>query len=82
MHHKVPKRLHCPTISFLSKILWIGRKLLDNVDVSELYDALTSVLLRTVFILYAEDKGLLPMDNPIYNEAYSIGGLGHQLGEN
>ena len=34
-----------------------GKKLLRDVDTTELYDALTSVLLRMVFTLYAEDKG-------------------------
>ena len=39
------------------------------------------MLLRILFILYAEDKGLLPISNPLYNQTYSIGGLWVQLHE-
>ena len=39
------------------------------------------MLLRILFILYAEDKGLLPIHNPLYHQTYSIGGLWVQLHE-
>jgi hypothetical protein len=35
-------------------------------DNDELYKGLLTVLLRLVFVLYAEDRGLLPVDHPLY----------------
>lgn len=36
------------------------------------YGGLLTVLLRLVFVLYAEDRGLLPVDHPLYAEHYSL----------
>jgi len=44
------------------------------------YDGLITVLLRLVFILYAEDRNLLP-DDETYNKYYSVGGLFEKLRE-
>ena len=49
--------------------------LLDGV-----YGGLLTVLLRLVFILYAEDRGLLSTE-PFYVESYSISGLFERLRE-
>lgn len=40
----------------------------------EVYGGLLSTLLRLVFVLYAEDRGLVSAD-PVYVEHYSVGGL-------
>jgi hypothetical protein len=47
-------------------------------DPEEVYRGLLTTLLRLVFILYAEDRGLLSTD-PIYANHYSIAGLYERL---
>jgi hypothetical protein len=44
-----------------------------------LYGGLLTVLLRLVFLLYAEDRGLLPVDDPFYEEHVSVLGLFDRL---
>ena len=39
-----------------------------------LYGGLITALMRLVFVLYAEDRGLMP-DRPVYQQYYSLGGL-------
>ena len=39
-----------------------------------LYGGLITALMRLVFVLYAEDRGLMP-DHPVYQRHYSLGGL-------
>ena len=39
-----------------------------------LYGGLITTLMRLVFVLYAEDRGLMP-DHPVYQQHYSLGGL-------
>ncbi|MFM2247179.1 MAG: hypothetical protein RL071_3253, partial [Pseudomonadota bacterium] len=58
-----------------------GGALLAQVDEAALFDGLSTVLLRLIFLLYAEDYGLLPTTHPIYAEAYSVVGLGEALAE-
>ena len=53
--------------------------LLRDVSGADLYDGLSTVLLRLVFLLYAEDRGLLPMEHPVYADSYSVVTLGDQL---
>ena len=48
---------------------------------NELYEGLLTVLLRLVFCLYAEDKGLLPVENKTYETYYSVHALFEQLRE-
>ena len=43
-------------------------------DPQQVYGGLLSVLMRMVFLLYAEDRNLLPSD-PLYVNHYSVGGL-------
>ncbi|MCB9703896.1 MAG: hypothetical protein H6711_18515, partial [Myxococcales bacterium] len=45
----------------------------------EVYAGLLTVLLRLVFTLYAEDRGLLPVEHPIYQGGYSVLGLFDEL---
>lgn len=44
-----------------------------------LYAGLLTVLLRLVVLLYAEDKGLLPVEHPHYQEHLGVFGLFEQL---
>ena len=39
-----------------------------------LYNGLIVVLMRLVFLLYTEDRGMMP-DHPVYQQHYSLGGL-------
>ena len=45
----------------------------------EVYAGLLTVLLRLVFMLYAEDRGLLPIEHPVYQRGYSLLGLFDEL---
>ena len=47
---------------------------LAREDPQELYSGLITALMRLVFILYAEDRGLMS-DHPVYQQNYSLGGL-------
>jgi hypothetical protein len=53
------------------------RDVLAN-DPNHVYAGLLTVLMRLVFILYAEDRGLLPGD-PVYANYYSVTGLFERL---
>jgi hypothetical protein len=44
-----------------------------------LYKGLLTVLLRMVFVLYAEDRGLLPVEHKLYEQHYSLFALFKQL---
>ena len=43
-------------------------------DPDHLYGGLIATLMRLVFVLYAEDRGLMP-GHPVYQQHYSLGGL-------
>ena len=43
-------------------------------DPDRLYGGLITTLMRLVYVLYAEDRGLMP-DHPVYQQHYSLGGL-------
>lgn len=47
-------------------------------DPDHVYKGLLTVLLRLVFLLYAEDRGLMP-DHEVYVRHYSVGGLFERL---
>ena len=47
-------------------------------DPQQIYGGLLTTLLRLVFLLYAEDQGLMPGD-PVYAENYSVTGLYQRL---
>lgn len=57
-----------------------GRVLYDlpRQDPQQIYGGLLTVIMRLVFLLYAEDQGLLPSD-PVYAKNYAIGGLFERL---
>lgn len=48
-------------------------------DEDHLYRGLLTVMLRMVFILYAEDRNLLPVDHPLYAKQMSLLGLFERL---
>lgn len=48
-------------------------------DYRDLYLAGTRVIMRIIVALFAEARGLLPVDNRIYQQSYSIDGLRQQL---
>ena len=59
-----------------------GRDVLDDAlarDGDHLYKGLLTVLLRLVFVLYAEDRGLLPVEQPMYAAHLSVLGLFEEL---
>lgn len=59
-----------------------GRSVLDAAYAREddhLYGGLLTQLLRLVFVLYAEDRGLLPVECQLYAENLSVLGLFEQL---
>lgn len=49
--------------------------------VEKFRNGLVTVLLRLVFLLYCEDQGVLPADNPFYLDNYSLAGLAARLQE-
>jgi len=51
---------------------------LEVEDPSHIYGGLITVLLRLVFLLYAEDEELMPT-NSLYGQHYSVGGLAQRL---
>ncbi|MCF7979701.1 MAG: restriction endonuclease [Chromatiaceae bacterium] len=58
-----------------------GRALLDGESVARLYESGLTVMMRLVFLLFAEERDLLPADNPIYAQHYAVFTLGAQLRE-
>lgn len=48
---------------------------LDDVSAHEVYRGAVSVMMRIVFVLFAEERGLLPADNELYAKSYSAGQL-------
>lgn len=51
----------------------------DNVTAAEVYRGAVTVMMRLVFLLFAEEALLLPADNPLYASAYSAGSLYSEL---
>ena len=47
-------------------------ELLAGVAAHEVYEAAVTVMMRTVFLLVAEENDLLPVDNPHYGDLYSM----------
>jgi Eco57I restriction-modification methylase/MmeI, target recognition domain len=52
-----------------------GRGLDEVATAHDVYRASVSVMMRVVFLLFAEERGLLPADNDLYAAAYSAGRL-------
>lgn len=58
-----------------------GRQLLADVPGRQVYEAAVTVLMRIVFLLTAEERGLLPANNAVYRDDYAIGTLRDRLAE-
>lgn len=58
-----------------------NRDLLSNVTTSELYEAGLTVMMRLVFLLCAEERGLLLLGDHFYDQHYAISTLRSQLVE-
>lgn len=56
-----------------------NRDLLRGVDPRELYEAGLTVMMRLVFLLAAEERGLLLLGDPRYDSFYAISSLRMQL---
>lgn len=56
-----------------------GGALLAGVGPHQVYEAAVTVLMRTVFLLVAEENGLLPVDNAHYQALYAIRTLREDL---
>lgn len=57
----------------------LGGRGLQDVDAHEVYRGAVSVMMRIVFLLFAEERRLLPADNELYATAYSAGRLCAEL---
>ncbi len=54
-------------------------ELLDALPPHVVYEAAATVMMRLVFMLYAEERDLLPMGDPTYAENYAVSTLRDQL---
>jgi hypothetical protein len=52
---------------------------LSDVTAAEVYRGAVTVMMRLVFLLFAEESGLLPADNALYASSYSAAGLYAEL---
>ena len=58
-----------------------GRALLTGVSEDRLYEAALTVMMRLVFLLSAEERGLLLLGDPVYDQNYAVSTLRAQLRE-
>lgn len=58
-----------------------NRELLKDVSEAQLYEAGLTVMMRLVVILCAEERGLLLLGDPIYDQHYAVSSLRAQLRE-
>jgi hypothetical protein len=58
-----------------------GRKLLAGVSETDLYEAALTVMMRLVFLFSAEERELLPLGDPLYDEHYAVSTLVARLQE-
>jgi hypothetical protein len=56
-----------------------GGELLKGLEMSEIYSGAVTVLMRLVFLLFAEERGLLPLDDQMYASSYAVCTLREQL---
>lgn len=56
-----------------------NRQLLAGVTDDNFYDGVVTMMMRIVFLLFAEERRLLPSDDATYVESYSVGRLVEQL---
>lgn len=56
-----------------------GRELLRGVDEKVLYEAAVTVMMRLVFLFAAEERGLLLLGDPLFDQHYAVSTLRDQL---
>ena len=56
-----------------------GGALLAAIEPRQIYRGALTVMMRLVFLLYAEERRLLPVDSDLYAESYSVTALYGQL---
>jgi len=56
-----------------------GQPGLAAVTAQEIYRGAVAVMMRVIFLLFAEESGLLPADSELYARAYSVGNLAAEL---
>jgi hypothetical protein len=56
-----------------------GRELLRGVTEAELYEAALTVMMRLVFLFCAEERELLLLGDPLYNQNYALSTIREQL---
>jgi hypothetical protein len=56
-------------------------ELLADIEPQQVYEAAVSVLMRCVFLLFAEERGLLPLGDDLYDESLAVSTLLDQLRE-
>src|SRR6185437_14899531 len=56
-----------------------NRGLLADVPVETLYEATLSVMMRLIFLFFAEERELLPANDELYAEAYAVSTIREQL---
>lgn len=55
------------------------RALLVGIDERQLYEAALTVMMRLVFLFSAEERGLLRLGDPLYDQHYAVSTLSAQL---
>ena len=58
-----------------------GGELLNGLPPKEVYEAALTVMMRLVFLLAAEGRGLLPLGDPIYDSNYAVSTMRGELRE-
>ncbi|MDT9698562.1 Eco57I restriction-modification methylase domain-containing protein [Streptomyces sp. P17] len=56
-----------------------GGELLRDVPAKQVYEGALTVMMRLVFLLYAEEQRLLPAGEELYSKSYAVGPLHDQL---
>lgn len=59
-----------------------NRGLLAGIPERTLYEAALSVMMRLIFLFFAEERGLLPANDPLYAEGYAVSTIREQLQSN
>jgi hypothetical protein len=52
-----------------------GGKLLEGITPHTVYEAVVTVLMRIIFLLYAEERRLLPLGDELYDQSYAASTL-------
>lgn len=58
-----------------------GRTLLKDIPEKDLYEAALTVMMRLVFLFSAEERGLLLLGDPLYDQNYAVSTMRAQLRE-